>query len=95
MEELITIRGFESSLEYELAKSFLESCGIECFGKDEINNRAFISNANGGAKLQVKPEQLEEAIQLLFEKGYLKQEDMEPTQEFKFIEKIISKFTKQ
>ena len=44
---------------------------------------------------KVKPEQLEEAIQLLFEKGYLKQEDMEPTPEFKWIEKIISKFTKQ
>lgn len=94
MEELITIRGFESSLEYELAKSYLESFGIECYAKDEITNRAFISNANGGAKLQVKAEQLEEAVKLMIEGGYLKQEDMEPTPEFKWIEKIIEKFIK-
>lgn len=94
MEKRVNIAHFFISMDFEMAKSYLESCGIECFGRDEINNRAYISNANGGVKLDVLESQAEEAVNLLLEKGYLKKEDFEPTPEMKWITKIISFFRK-
>ncbi|MDD4490816.1 MAG: DUF2007 domain-containing protein [Paludibacter sp.] len=94
MEQLVTIRTFNSSSDLEMVKIYLESYGIDCYTKDEINNRAYIANVNGGAKLQVKEDRLEEAITYLVEGGYLTKEDMEPSPEIKFIDKILSKFRK-
>lgn len=94
MNELVTIRSFSSSVDFEMVKSYLESYGIDCFGQDEITNRAYISNVNGGVKLQVNEQQAEEAIKLLFEGGYLKDEDFEPSTEIKFLDKILNKFRK-
>ena len=95
MEELVNIRTFSQSIDFEMVKSYLESCGIECFGRDEITNRAYLSSVNGGAKLDVRASQAEEAIKLLTEAGYLKPEDFEPTEEFKFVDRILSKFRKK
>lgn len=94
MEQLVTIRTFNSSCDLEMVKTYLESYGIVCYTKDEINNRAYIANVNGGAKLQVKEESLEEAIAHLIEGGYLTKEDLEPSPGIKFIDKILSKFRK-
>lgn len=91
MEELVTVRAFTRSTEYEMVKSYLESCNIECYGQDEILNRDY-ANANGGVKLQVRSAQAEEAIKLLFEAGYLKKEDFEPSAEMKWVEKILNYF---
>lgn len=95
MNQLVTIRSFNSSIDFELAKAYLESAGIECYVKDEIINRSYVANVNGGVKLQVSEEHLEEAIQLLTEGGYIKQEDYEPTTEFKWAEKIVRFFSKK
>jgi hypothetical protein len=95
MEKLVTIRTFSQSIDFEMAKSYLESCDIECFGKNEIINRAYIDLVDGGIQLQVRTEQVEEAIKLLFEKGYLKQEDFEPTSEMKLVEKVLHFFKKE
>jgi len=94
MEELVTIRSFSQSIDFEMVKSYLESCGIECFGQDEILNRDY-ANVNGGVKLQVWKEQADEAIKLLFEGGYLKEEDFEPSPEMKLIEKVLSFFNRK
>ena len=94
MEELVTIRSFSQSIDFEMVKSYLESCGIECFGQDEILNRDY-ANVNGGVKLQVWKEQADEAIKLLFEGGYLKAEDFEPSPEMKLIEKVLSFFNRK
>ena len=94
MEKLVTVRSFTKSIEYEMAKSYLESYEIECFGQDEILNRDY-ANVNGGVKLQVRSEQAEEAIKLLFEAGYLKKEDFEPSVEMKWVEKILNYFKKK
>ena len=94
MEELVTVRSFTRSTEYEMAKSYLESYEIECYGQDEILNRDY-ANVNGGVKLQVRSEQAEEAIKLLFEAGYLKAEDFEPSAEIKWVEKILNYFKKK
>ncbi len=91
MNELVTLRSFSLSTEFEMAKSYLESCEIECFGQDEIINRDYV-NANGGMKLQVRTEQADEAIKLLMEAGYLKPEDFEPLPEIKWMAKILKWF---
>lgn len=95
MGELITIRTFSSSADYEMVKAYLESFEIECFGKDEIVNRAYFTNVNGGVKLQVRQQQAEEAVKLLIDGGYLKEEDFEPSAEMKWAEKIINYFRKK
>ena len=95
MEKLVNIRTFSQSTDFEMVKSYLESMGIECFGRDEITNRAYLANVNGGVKLDVRASQAEEAIKLLMEGGYLKPEDFGPTPEFKFVDKILSKFRKK
>jgi len=95
MDELLTVRTFSQSIDFEMAKSYLESCGIECFGRDEINNRAYLANVNGGIKLQVREEQAEEAVKLLFEKGYLKEEDFELSPEMKWMEKLLNFFNRK
>jgi hypothetical protein len=92
MNELVTLRSFSQSIDFEMVKSYLESFGIECFGQNEIINLAYINLVDGGIKLQVRSEQADEAIKLLFDAGYLKKEDFEPTMEMKWIEKVIGFF---
>ncbi len=95
MSELVTIRTFSQSIDFELVKSYLESYGIECFGRDEVNNRAYLANVNGGIKLEVREEQAEEAVKILIEAGYLKKEDFEPSPEMKWLEKVLSFFRRK
>ena len=95
MAELVTIRTFSQSIDFEMAKSYLESCGINCFGKNEIINRAYIDLVDGGIQLQVPDNQVENAIKLLFEKGYLKAEDFEPSPEMKWMGKILNFFKRK
>jgi hypothetical protein len=65
--ELVTIRQFTGLPEALLAKGSLESAGIECFLADDNYVRMdwFISNAIGGVKLRVKPEDVEAANEIL------------------------------
>ncbi len=95
MDNLVTIRTFSSSVDFQMVKAYLESMGIECFGRDEVMNRAYLANVNGGVKLQVEESKAEEAIKLLMEGGYLKPEDFEPSPEMKWAEKIIEFFRKK
>ena len=95
MDELVTIRTFSSSIDFEMVKSYLESYEIECYGKDEIINRAYLASANGGVKLQVRKEQADEAVRLLMSGGYLKQEDFEPSGGMKMMEKLLKFFKRK
>lgn len=92
MDELVTIRSFSSSNDFEMVKSYLESFGIECFGRDEFVNRSYFGNVNGGVKLEVYKEQVEEAMKILYEGGYLKDEDFEPSAEMKLVGKVLDFF---
>ena len=94
MNNLVTIRTFSHSTDFELVKAYLESCDIECFGTDEIINRTYFANVTGGVKLQVREAQLDEAIKLLVAGGYLSAEDMESSPEFRWAERIIEKLKK-
>ena len=95
MDNLITIRTFSSSVDFQMVKAYLESLGIECFGRDEVMNRAYLANVNGGVKLLVEESKADEAIKLLMEGGYLKPEDFEPSPEMKWAEKVIEFFRKK
>lgn len=95
MDKLVTIRTFNSSIDFEMVRSLLESYEVKCFAKDEHINRAYLANVNGGIKLQVKESDAERAIALLFEAGYLKNEDFEPSSTIKWIDKILQKFRKK
>ena len=94
MNQLITVRTFSSSIDSEMVRSYLESLGVKCYIKNESINKAYIPSVAGGVMLQVEEEDLETAIELLKDGGYLSDKDLEPSSEYKFIEKILNKFRK-
>jgi hypothetical protein len=75
-EKLITILTFEFAHEAPIVKGKLESEGIPCFLKDELTAQVapFYSNAIGGVKLQVIESDVPQAIEILKEGGYIKDE---------------------
>lgn len=91
MAEFVTIKVFNFHNDLYIAKSFLESEGIECLIKDELINQVYPLGANaiGGIKLQVISDQAEEAIRLLIEGGFAKQEDFDIPKEIIQTGKII------
>lgn len=95
IDNLVTIRSFSNSTEFEIAKSYLLSMGIDCVGQDELINQIYVANINGGVKLQVPVDQYDDALKLMIEGGYVKDDDFEPTPELKWLNKIFSKFRKK
>ena len=95
MNELVTLRAFNNSNDFQIAKSYLESFEIECFAQDENVTSTYWTGIVGGVKLQVREEDAERAIKVLMEADYLKQEDFEPSSEMKFVEKILGFFRKK
>ena len=67
LEPMVTIRSFGDVMQAWLAKSNLESAGIECLLVDDnmVRLEWGMANALGGVKLQVKREDVEVALQLL------------------------------
>lgn len=72
MESLYTIFTFSYPSEAYPLRSLLESEGIPCYLKDEINVQInpLGSNALGGVKLQVKAGDVKAAIELMDANGY-------------------------
>jgi len=67
LQNLVMLRRFRDLPEAMLAKGMLESAGIESWLRDDnmIRMNWFISNLIGGARLMVKAEELEAAIEVL------------------------------
>jgi hypothetical protein len=67
LRPMVTIRSFPDVMQAWLAKSSLESAGIECYLVDDNMVRLDwgISIVLGGVKLRVKPEDAEEALVFL------------------------------
>jgi hypothetical protein len=63
----VTLEKYSQAIEAHVVKSKLESEGIECFIADEhvVGVNWLYSNAIGGVKVQVHPEDLEEARKIL------------------------------
>ena len=64
---MVTIRSFPDVMQAWLAKSSLESAGVECYLVDDNMVRLDwgISIVLGGVKLKVKPEDAEDAVVFL------------------------------
>jgi len=66
-ERLVTVRRYRDSSEAIVARTVLESAGIFCFLRDEnlVRMDWQVSNFIGGMSLQVRPEDVEAAQELL------------------------------
>lgn len=76
MSDLVTVLSVTYAPELYIIKGRLESEGIMCFVKDELIVQAnnLYSNAVGGVKLQVREQDVSNAVKLLTELGYIKEE---------------------
>lgn len=77
MGRLVTVATFSHPAETAVIKSVLEGNGIECFMKDGITVQVdpLLSPAVGGVKLQVREEDVNDALLLLREGGYVPHEE--------------------
>ncbi|WP_291530303.1 DUF2007 domain-containing protein [Bacteroides sp. UBA939] len=78
-EKFITVLTATFGYEVAVIRGRLESEGITCFVQDELTVQVspFYSNAIGGVKLQVRENDLEQAVEILEEAGYIKDGDSE------------------
>jgi hypothetical protein len=92
-DNYITVLTFTYPYEVAIVRGRLESDGIECFVQDEltIQIHPFYSNAIGGIKLQVKESDLEQAVEILKEAGYIKEEDLQAPKSLTNLNKFLSK----
>ena len=69
--DTITIQKFRDLSEAMFAKGLLDGAGIECYLADDNMARMnwFYANALGGIRLQVRPEDAEEAVKVLDQPG--------------------------
>jgi hypothetical protein len=66
-QDLVTVRRFAELTEALVAKGSLESAGIECYLVDDNMVRIFVPTFTEGVRLQVKPEDLVVATEILEE----------------------------
>ncbi|KAA6302398.1 MAG: hypothetical protein EZS26_001511 [Candidatus Ordinivivax streblomastigis] len=72
-EKLVTLLTFTYPSEMYVLRSRLESEGIACLAQDELTIQVnpLYSNALGGVKLQVLESDVERALEILREGGYM------------------------
>jgi Zn finger protein HypA/HybF involved in hydrogenase expression len=82
-EKFITVLTTTFGYEVAVIRGRLEAEGITCFVQDELTVQVnpLYSNAIGGVKLQVKESDLQQAIEILKETGYIKDKDLVPSDE--------------
>lgn len=80
MSRLVTIKVFTFTHEAAILRSRLEYEGIYYFIPDELllQVHPFYSNALGGVKLQVREEDVEDAIAIMKDAGCYDEADLEP-----------------
>lgn len=94
MSEWITIQTFMYPQEASIAQAKLESMGIETFLQDELTTQVIssLSNALGGARLQVQKNKYEEARKILINSGYLKDETLHILKSKDYKDKTVCPF---
>jgi len=87
MQEFETIATFTLPSELIVAKTKLESEGIECRVLDELTVQSynFLSNAVGGVKLQVPKSEFDKAYSILLHGGFIKEDNGD----LNFIERLL------
>ena len=80
MDSFVTVLTFTYPSEAAVIRGRLASEGIFCFLKNEMAAQAnpFYSNAFCGVELQVKRSDLNRAIDILKEAGYIKEKNWQP-----------------
>lgn len=93
-DKFITVLTFTYSHELAVVRGRLESEGIVCNAQDEVTAQVnpLYSNAIGGIKLQVKESDLERAVEILKESGYLHEGDLQPPLFITGLVKYIAQF---
>jgi hypothetical protein len=93
MDNLVTIMTSTYPHELVILQGRLEAEGIYCFIRDELTAQLnpFVSDAIGGAKLQVREEDAERAIRILEEGGYVEEDDYKPSPLELKLYRILSK----
>ncbi|MDR2886100.1 MAG: DUF2007 domain-containing protein [Rikenellaceae bacterium] len=94
--DFVTLMTFTYPHEVALIRGYLEAEGIDVFVKDEMTAQVhnFYSNAIGGIKLQVPQAQLDHAVEIVRDGGFLTPEQMrapEPT----WLDRIVAKFSRR
>ena len=94
MENWITVATFTYPTEVALIKSYLEAEGIAFNVKDELAIQAdnFLSNAIGGVKLQVKPDDVERVKQIVIEFGFTPEQGFVPSRFWTKFDAVTSGF---
>ena len=84
MDTFVTIKTFTYPSEAYILRGKLESEGVVCFLKDELNvqTNPMNSNAYGGVKLQVKESDIQQTIEILKAGGYKLDDDSSPPKFF-------------
>jgi len=82
-DKFVTVLTAMYGSEIAVIRGRLESEGITCFAKDELTVQVnpFYSNAIGGVKLQVRESDLNRAIEILKETGYIVDKELQPSNE--------------
>lgn len=75
-----------------MPRMLLEAEGIECRTLDELTAQVnpMYSQAIGGVKLQVKQTNLQKAVDILKEGGYLTEEDLQPYNSLSWLDDATS-----
>ncbi len=81
MKDFVILTSFTEPSQMAIARSLLESQGIECQTVDEftVQTYNFISNAIGGIKILVHQSDLQVAKDLLVEAGFMTGEEHMPS----------------
>lgn len=95
MNDFVTIRTFNHAHDAALVQSLLIEHDIYAILKDEIISSVNpgYTTAGGGVKLQVKQNELNAAVQVLLESGYLTNQDLQQDKGMEVLHKIIQFFS--
>lgn len=96
MENLVTIKTAGFASELAVAKSYLESEGIESVILGELSSQVYttIAFSGGGVQLKVHEEDFEKAVSLLIDGGFAKKEDYEISSTDKWLVNQVEKLRK-
>jgi hypothetical protein len=91
-EKFVTVLTFTFVHDVAIIRGRLEAEGITCFVKDKftVQVQPFYSNAIGGVKLQVRESDINQAIEILKETGYIEEKEMQPSQKLSRLNKHVN-----
>ena len=92
MENFITIMTFTGLSDLAIPRTLLEANGVKCRVLDELTIQVspLYSNAIGGVKLQVRENDIQKAINILKDGGFITDEDLKPVNNLAKLDNVTS-----